>query len=187
MGFRTFLDLVQQHYEFLTHEYGFVGPTLISKENPPADAGYAEMEYRSATTIVKIYRGRGKDFSVQIGPLDAPDTDFYPLQWIIGFMTGVEKFVHIQVEPFTPIPGTYEEAYQLLQAFLAGKEITPFRNTPIDRQNTERLEVWENHRQSVYASALRQYGDIFLRGDFSQWDNFCKFVEKIIQNDYRSR
>jgi hypothetical protein len=185
MGYQPYVELVRKQFTFLIDKYGFSGPYQLSDDNVPHGYGnYVLIEYRSDTSTLTILRERLDELSVTLQPIG--NYDRLSIRWIVEFFTAGAKTIH--VEPYVPketIRSSEEEFIQFVKASTAGKDVSRFMKE-LSPAEKARREAWQEYRLNVYATALRQFGDPFLRGDFSKWGELTEYVRRRIAEDYRT-
>jgi hypothetical protein len=148
----TFVNLVQDYFEFLLNEFGF---TLIStNESPRGDRWEGNVKYVSRSTYVELNSSRGENPSLWIGRIMDREKHVLSIQVIYEYITlsNDEKKIVLS------IPSGRQAA-----SILAKKQL--IHQVP----NTENLDARKKLQIELFAKTLLQYGLPFLRGDFSQW------------------
>ncbi len=184
MTSKPYLNMIRRHFAFLNEQYGFTGPSHSFDENDPSVYILSSLiEYSTHTTIVEILHDRDDSLGVSVGPVSAKTA---LVNWVAEFFSrGKDKII---ISPFVPATNpdwAHSEYMEAYRAYWAGEDITQsFKETLI--RELQREAAWEEYRLSVYATALRQYCDPFLRGDFSKWSELRVYIRQSIRADYRA-
>lgn len=106
-----------------------------------------QVVYDSPTTKITIGRDNHDGFWLIVAPV-ATIGNSLGLEWIVDFFAGDTRILSTNCAP------------------PKNKSLT----------TAQWIEAHETNRLTVYASALRQYGEPFLHGDFSRWEEINTFV-----------
>jgi hypothetical protein len=164
---KTFVQIAEQHFEYLTKDYSF--EKILSEESPRDHRWEGWLEYCSKSTYIEIECTRGENPSISIGRKKDVINKDKKRQHLLSIDLIYEYATLTQPEKDT--------VTSLLERRKAG-EILYKSQLFFQLPNADSFEQQMELRLAVYASFVRKYAQPFLRGDFSQWPEIWDYSVK---------